>query len=126
MPNRTPHGVGGVPIAIAEALDLALCWGMVALATNLAPDGVVIPFADGHTRQLPRLTHGPFACNVYAGTYLDRAWKYATRPLKQAVSAPSALSLLYPQDALSEGARAWRIAFHVSTLGVQIRRAGPR
>ena len=26
----------------------------------LAPDGVVIPFADGHTRQLPRLTAGPF------------------------------------------------------------------
>ena len=24
--------------------------------TNLAPNGVVIPFADGHTRQLPRLT----------------------------------------------------------------------
>jgi 5-methyltetrahydropteroyltriglutamate--homocysteine methyltransferase len=28
--------------------------------TALAPDGVVIPFADGHTRQLPRLTAGPF------------------------------------------------------------------
>ena len=27
---------------------------------NLAPDGVVIPFEDGHTRQLPRLTAGPF------------------------------------------------------------------
>src|SRR5580700_2987109 len=27
---------------------------------NLAADGVVIPFADGHTRQLPRLTAGPF------------------------------------------------------------------
>jgi 5-methyltetrahydropteroyltriglutamate--homocysteine methyltransferase len=26
--------------------------------TALAPDGVVIPFADGHTRQLPRLTAG--------------------------------------------------------------------
>src|SRR6266850_2187875 len=24
--------------------------------TNLAPDGVVIPFADGHSRQLPRLS----------------------------------------------------------------------
>ena len=28
--------------------------------TNLAPDGVVIPFADGHTRQLPRLAAFPF------------------------------------------------------------------
>jgi 5-methyltetrahydropteroyltriglutamate--homocysteine methyltransferase len=27
---------------------------------TLAPDGVVIPFADGHTRWLPRLTGGPF------------------------------------------------------------------
>jgi 5-methyltetrahydropteroyltriglutamate--homocysteine methyltransferase len=26
--------------------------------TNLAPDGVVIPFADGHTRQLPKITGG--------------------------------------------------------------------
>jgi methionine synthase II (cobalamin-independent) len=27
---------------------------------NLAPNGVVIPFADGHIRQLPRLLSGPF------------------------------------------------------------------
>jgi 5-methyltetrahydropteroyltriglutamate--homocysteine methyltransferase len=27
---------------------------------GLAPDGVVIPFADGHTRTLPLLTRGPF------------------------------------------------------------------
>ncbi len=66
MPNRTPHGVGGVPIAIAEALDLALCWGMVALATNLAPDGVVIPFADG-TRRAER------ACHAHAGRQVRRA-----------------------------------------------------
>ena len=30
-------------------------------AHNLTADGVVIPFKDGHTRQLPRLTSGPFA-----------------------------------------------------------------
>lgn len=63
---------------------------------NLAPDGVVIPFVDGHTRQLPRLTKGPFRYSVYAGSYLPRARKYATRPLKQAVIAASAMSLLYP------------------------------
>src|ERR1700679_1553982 len=28
--------------------------------TNLASDGAVIPFKDGHTRQLPRLAQGPF------------------------------------------------------------------
>jgi 5-methyltetrahydropteroyltriglutamate--homocysteine methyltransferase len=65
-------------------------------ATNLAPDGAVIPFADGHTRQLPRLASGPFRYGTYAGSFLARARKYATRQLKQAVIAPSALSLLYP------------------------------
>ena len=33
---------------------------------NLAPDGAVIPFADGHTRQLPRLTSGPFRFGRHA------------------------------------------------------------
>jgi 5-methyltetrahydropteroyltriglutamate--homocysteine methyltransferase len=63
-----------------------------------APDGVVIPFADGHQRQLPRLTGGPFRYQAYAGTYLAAARKYATVAVKQAVIAPSALSLLYPQE----------------------------
>ena len=27
---------------------------------NISPDGVTVPFADGHTRRLPRLTSGPF------------------------------------------------------------------
>jgi 5-methyltetrahydropteroyltriglutamate--homocysteine methyltransferase len=74
-------------------------------ATNLAPDGAVIPFADGHTRQLPRLVSGPFKYSTFAGSYLARARKYATRPLKQAVIAPSALSLLYPQQGLPGYAR---------------------
>ena len=69
---------------------------------NLAPDGVVIPFADGHTRQLPRLSGGPFHYSTYAGSYLPRAKKYATRPVKQAVIAASALSLLYPPDGLAD------------------------
>lgn len=65
--------------------------------TNLAADGVVIPFEDGHQRQLPTLTAGPFTYANYAGSYLPRAKKHASRPLKQAVIAPSALSLLYPE-----------------------------
>ena len=69
---------------------------------NLAPDGVVIPFADGHTRQLPRLAIAPFRYSGYAGSYLPRAQKFATRPLKQAVIAVSAMSLLYPVDGLSD------------------------
>ena len=66
----------------------------------LAPDGVVIPFADGHTRQLPVLTAGPFRYATYAGSYLEAARPYAHVPLKQAVVSASALSLLYPQDGI--------------------------
>lgn len=66
----------------------------------LAPDGAVIPFADGHTRQLPRLTAGPFRFAAHADAYLRAAKAYAHVPVKQAVIAPSALSLLYPQDGI--------------------------
>jgi 5-methyltetrahydropteroyltriglutamate--homocysteine methyltransferase len=68
--------------------------------TNLAPDGAVIPFKDGHTRQLPRLARGPFRYGKFAGDYLQRAKPYATRPMKQAVISASALSLLYPADGI--------------------------
>jgi 5-methyltetrahydropteroyltriglutamate--homocysteine methyltransferase len=67
---------------------------------NLAPDGAVIPFADGHTRQLPRLTEGPFRFGRHADAYLEEAKRYAHVPVKQAVIAASALSLIYPQDGL--------------------------
>jgi 5-methyltetrahydropteroyltriglutamate--homocysteine methyltransferase len=66
----------------------------------LAPEGVAIPFADGHTRQLPCLTAGPFRYTTYADSYIERARPYAHRPLKQAVISASALSLLYPQGGI--------------------------
>lgn len=65
---------------------------------NLAADGAVIPFADGHTRQLPRLASGPFRFGRHADAYLTAAQRYAHVPVKQAVIAASALSLIYPQD----------------------------
>lgn len=65
---------------------------------NLAPDGVVIPFADGHTRQLPALASGPFRYATRAADYLVKARRHTTLPVKQAVIAPSALSLLYPAE----------------------------
>ena len=68
--------------------------------SNLAADGVVIPFADGHTRQLPRLASGPFRYGTHAVSFLKAAQQYAHRPLKQAVISPSALSLLYPAAGL--------------------------
>jgi 5-methyltetrahydropteroyltriglutamate--homocysteine methyltransferase len=68
--------------------------------TNLAPDGATIEYADGHTRQLPRLRSGPFRYRSRAGAFVERALRYAHRPVKQAVISPSALSLLYPEDGL--------------------------
>ena len=65
---------------------------------NTAPDGFRIPFKAGHVRRMPRLTGGPFRYRRYADAYLDVARRYATRPLKQAVISPSALSLMYPAD----------------------------
>ena len=67
---------------------------------NLASDGITIPFEDGHTRQLPTLTSGPFRYSAFAGSYLKQAKKYASRPMKQAVISASAMSLLYPQDGI--------------------------
>jgi 5-methyltetrahydropteroyltriglutamate--homocysteine methyltransferase len=67
---------------------------------NLVPDGVTVAFADGHTRQLPRLAGGPFRYQTYAATYLEEARKHARVPVKQAVISASALSLLYPEGGL--------------------------
>lgn len=67
---------------------------------NLSPDGVIIPFADGHTRQLPKLTTGPFHYTTYADAYLKKAKQLTTLPVKQAVIAVSAISLLYPQEGI--------------------------
>src|SRR6478752_1950808 len=36
---------------------------------QLDPNGVIIPFADNHTRQLPKITAGPFRYETYANTY---------------------------------------------------------
>jgi 5-methyltetrahydropteroyltriglutamate--homocysteine methyltransferase len=67
---------------------------------NLAPEGVVIPFADGHVRQLPRLTAGPFRYGIHAASFLEAARRLTQKPIKQAVISASALSLLYPADGI--------------------------
>jgi 5-methyltetrahydropteroyltriglutamate--homocysteine methyltransferase len=100
---------------------------------NLAPDGVTIPFADGHVRQLPRLTAGPFRYGVYAASYLNAARRYTRLPIKQAVISASALSLLYPSagipgypreeflaDLIDEAAGDIRGAFQAGAASVQI------
>jgi 5-methyltetrahydropteroyltriglutamate--homocysteine methyltransferase len=69
---------------------------------TLAPGGVTIPFADGHTRQLPLLTAGPFRFRTYADQFLVEAMKHARVPVKQAVISASAMSLLYPAGGIPE------------------------
>ena len=70
------------------------------LADNLAGDGgqFFAIFADGHNRQLPRLTGGPFRYKTYAADTLAKSLPMAHTPMKQAVIAPSMLALLYPLD----------------------------
>jgi 5-methyltetrahydropteroyltriglutamate--homocysteine methyltransferase len=67
---------------------------------HLDPNGVVIPFADGHTRQLPRLTAGPFRYQLHAVDFLRTARSLTHLPVKQAVISASALSLLYPAEGI--------------------------
>jgi 5-methyltetrahydropteroyltriglutamate--homocysteine methyltransferase len=68
---------------------------------NLAPDGFRIPFTAGHVRRMPRLVSGPFRYARYADRYVEQASRYTRLPLKQAVIAPSALSLLYPASGIA-------------------------
>jgi methionine synthase II (cobalamin-independent) len=70
------------------------------LADHLAGDGgqFFAIFADGHNRQLPRLTSGPFRYKTYAADTLRKSLPMAHTPMKQAVIAPSMLALLYPLD----------------------------
>jgi methionine synthase II (cobalamin-independent) len=70
------------------------------LANNLAGAGgqFFAIFADGHGRQLPRLTGGPFRYQTYAADTLRKSIGLTDRPMKQAVIAPSMLALLYPLD----------------------------
>lgn len=77
---------------------------------NLVPDGAVIPFADGHTRQLPALAGGPFRYGLHAVDFLTKAKTYTDLPVKQPVIAPSALSLLYPADGIAGYSREQFIA----------------
>lgn len=90
---------------------------------DLVPDGVVIPFADGHTRQLPRLTKGPFHYAVHAGEYTRAARPYTALPIKQAVISASALSLLYPSSGIADYPRDAFVADLINEAEADIRSA---
>jgi methionine synthase II (cobalamin-independent) len=68
-------------------------------ADHLALDGQYFAiFDDGHHRQLPRITGGPFRYKRYASEFVEKNVKVATKPVKQAVIAPSMMMLLYPLE----------------------------
>jgi len=74
------------------------------LAENLAGDGQFFAiFDDGHHRQLPRLTGGPFRYKTYASEFVEKNRKIASKPVKQAVISASMMMLLYPLDEEVEG-----------------------
>ncbi|MER7762796.1 cobalamin-independent methionine synthase II family protein [Streptomyces sp. NPDC097619] len=75
---------------------------------KLNPGGQVVPFADGHTRQLPLLTQPDFRYQAHAGDYLKKTRSVLRTirsmtdlPVKQAVIAPSMLSMFYPPLGIS-------------------------
>src|SRR5262249_46978677 len=90
---------------------------------GLAPGGVVIPFADGHTRQLPRLTRGPFRYQTSAAEYLAAAQPIPTHPVKQALISASALSLLYPEEEIDDYPRDAFVADLLDEAEADIRRS---
>jgi len=73
-------------------------------ADHLALDGQYFAiFDDGHHRQLPRVTGGPFRYKRYASEFVKKNKAIATKPVKQAVIAPSMMMLLYPLEGEIEG-----------------------
>jgi methionine synthase II (cobalamin-independent) len=74
------------------------------LADNLAGDGQFFAiFDDGHHRQLPRLTGGPFRYKTFASEYVEKNKRIASRDVKQAVISPSMMMLLYPLEEEIDG-----------------------
>jgi len=74
------------------------------LADNLAGDGQFFAiFDDGHHRQLPRLTGGPFRYKTFASEFVEKNKRIASHDVKQAVISPSMMMLLYPLEEELEG-----------------------
>jgi 5-methyltetrahydropteroyltriglutamate--homocysteine methyltransferase len=117
------EATGSPVITDGEQLKPSFVTYPVQGLATLNPNGVVIPFADGHTRQLPALTAGPFRYQVHADSYLERAQRYATRPIKQAVISASALSLLYPAAGIDGYSRDEFIADLLDEAEADIRRS---
>jgi len=94
------EGTGSPVVTDGEQAKPSFLTYPIEGSEHLVPDGIEIPFEGGHTRQLPRLTDGPFRYQRYAVDYLKRAQEHASVPVKQSVISASALSLLYPEDGI--------------------------
>jgi 5-methyltetrahydropteroyltriglutamate--homocysteine methyltransferase len=90
-------------------------------STSVSAGGMSIDFADGHSRQLPLLTRGPFRYSSYASEYLRYARGRTKNPLKQAVISASALSLIYPSGGIEGYSREEFIADLVNECEKDIR-----
>lgn len=97
---RRLESTGSPVITDGEQTKPSFATYPIAGMKALSPDGVVIPFADGHTRQLPKISAGPFRYQTYAAAYLSKAKTLTNLPVKQAVISASALSLLYPAEGI--------------------------
>jgi len=76
----------------------------MGLADNLAGDGQFFAiFDDGHHRQLPRLTGGPFRYKTFASEFVEKNKAIASKPVKQAVISASMMMLLYPLEEEIDG-----------------------
>ncbi len=76
----------------------------MGLADNLAGDGQFFAiFDDGHHRQLPRLTGGPFRYKTFASEFVEKNKAITSKPVKQAVISASMMMLLYPLEEEIDG-----------------------
>ncbi len=74
------------------------------LADNLAGDGQFFAiFDDGHHRQLPRVTGGPFRYKTFASEFVEKNVAATSAAVKQAVISPSMMMLLYPLEGEIDG-----------------------
>ena len=78
---------GGPIIIDGEQFEPSFATYPLSGLSNLALNGAVILFADGHTRQLPRLTHGPYKCGASTGADVAQARQHTKLRLKQAIIA---------------------------------------
>jgi len=118
---RRFEATGSLVVTDGEQRKQSFATYPVAGLSNIRPGGVTIPFEDGHTRQLPLITAGPFRYGTKASEYLTSAQPLTNRQLKQAVISASAISLMYPPEGLADYPREAFIADLVSEASSEIR-----